>query len=100
MWYTVVVSQAFMFRAQRAFVERRYQWLRPRRSLSRPLNRPVRTMTEPRATTVLLSNIAEDLMKEQERKESQTWWEESALKGYLEQKVFGKGPLCALSSRL
>eukprot|EP00438_Fugacium_kawagutii_P010677 Skav207422 [mRNA] locus=scaffold646:258146:259483:- [translate_table: standard] len=27
-WYTVVVSQAFLFRAQRAFNERRTQWLR------------------------------------------------------------------------
>mmetsp|Transcript_21347 Transcript_21347/g.44590 ORF Transcript_21347/g.44590 Transcript_21347/m.44590 type:complete len:830 (-) Transcript_21347:53-2542(-) len=62
-WYTVVVTQAFIFRAQRAFVERRYQWLR--------------TMTEPRANSVLLSNLPDNLMKE------------SALRTFLEEQIFG-----------
>ena len=62
-WYTVVVTQAFIFRAQRAFVERRFQWLR--------------TMTEPRAHSVLLSNLPDNLMKE------------SALRSFLEEQIFG-----------
>ncbi|CAK9087202.1 unnamed protein product [Durusdinium trenchii] len=62
-WYTVIVTQAFLFRAQRAFVERRYQWLR--------------TMTEPRANSVLLSNLPEDLCKE------------AALQTFLRQQIFG-----------
>ena len=62
-WYTVVVTQAFIFRAQRAFVERRFQWLR--------------TMTEPRANSVLLSNLPDNLLKE------------SALRSFLEEQIFG-----------
>ncbi|CAJ1395772.1 unnamed protein product [Effrenium voratum] len=62
-WYTVIVTQAFIFRAQRAFVQRRFQWLR--------------TMPEPRATSVLLSNLPDDLCKDQ------------ALREFLQEQIFG-----------
>ncbi|CAE7628165.1 unnamed protein product, partial [Symbiodinium pilosum] len=62
-WYTVIVTQAFILRAQRGFVQKRFQWLR--------------TMPEPRANSVLLRNIPPDLRQE------------AALRNYLQQQIFG-----------
>jgi len=62
-WYTVIVTQAFLLRAQRGFVQKRFQWLR--------------TMPEPRANSVLLHNIPPELRQE------------ASLKEYLEKQIFG-----------
>ncbi|CAE6972487.1 unnamed protein product [Symbiodinium natans] len=62
-WYTVIVTQAFLLRAQRGFVQKRFQWLR--------------TMPEPRANSVLLHNIPPDLRQE------------ASLRNYLQEQIFG-----------